>query len=906
MSISRHLPPDIDIADRAEFDIDGLDEAELDSLPFGAIKVDADGRIHFYNMAESRLSGRLPDRVIGRSFFHDVAPCTNMPGFYGRFVESVVAERSHVTFTFVFDFAMRPVRVRIDMRPAREAGRYWILVRPFEYINREEETEAEKIVKAAQVRVVGETIDATICDREPLHVPDAIQPHGALIVIDAEKRVVTAASRNLDDYIGVPLERALGRSAEELLEPRFLDAILAATSGEGVKERGSARFVGGRWLSFTAHQSPPSLIIELQFQATTPLYDGYRVDVAPGFLNAFFNAVISAPPSDYIAQEAARKIREFSGFDRVLIYQFDEAGNGSVVAEEKVTEWEQTLVGLNFPASDIPKQARALYMKSRIRHSPNNAYIPCDLVRAPTHGLSTPIDLSLASLRSVSPVHRAYLNNMGVVSSFSASILVNGALWGMLIGHHRTPRHLSWERLDAIERAAEVLGPRLAQTESHDAQVARRRHEETHRAFLEQLAKSEDLLDSFARDEISLTNLFVHCTGAAAKIGGRLVLVGHCPSRETVERLIHWLQDTVAEDVWATDCISGFMPEMIEERVAVSGVLVGFLTPSHEDLVLWFRPESEEVVVWAGDPNEKRVVEGAPLPRKRFEHWIELKSAHSRPWGAWKHELTSRLSHAMTAVLSAQFVKLKILNEKLELASSVKDRFLAQMSHELRTPLNAVIGFSELIASGFAGPTTPKQSEYLADILTAGNHLLSLINDILEISRLEAGKYVVAPISLDAASLALGVVEMLGPQAGQQGVTLHCSINQALPLVTDERSLTQILVNLLSNAVKFTPSGGLVSLAAANEAETVVFTVTDNGVGMDATTLGEIGKPFFQAQSAYMAPPGTGLGLSIVRALVKENGGTLTFDSRLGVGTTVVLCLPRNPASPAALTNTEG
>ncbi|MFY7927883.1 MAG: histidine kinase dimerization/phospho-acceptor domain-containing protein, partial [Oligoflexus sp.] len=388
------------------------------------------------------------------------------------------------------------------------------------------------------------------------------------------------------------------------------------------------------------------------------------------------------------------------------------------------------------------------------------------------------------------------------------------------------------------------------------------------------MANTEDLLSSISCGDLDLVGLFAHCTGAAAKLGGRVILLGETPRPETVEKLFGWLHENVTDDVWATDCLSGFIPEMRDDKALASGILVSFLTHTHEDAVLWFRPESEEVVVWAGNPNEKNMRNGNLLPRKRFEHWVELKSAHSRPWGAWKLELAKRLSQAMMAVLSAQFMKLKILNEKLELASSVKDRFLAQMSHELRTPLNAVLGFSELIASGLAGPTTPKQNEYLNDVLLAGNHLLSLINDILEMSKLEAGKYVIDPVALDAATLAMSVSDLLGPQAVLHEVNLSCYAVDGIPFVADERCVIQILMNLLSNAIKFTPAGGTVDLVVFSESEGVTFVVTDTGVGMDTAVLSEIGTPFFQAKSAYMAPPGTGLGLSIVKALVKESRGT--------------------------------
>ncbi len=649
--LTQTFPPLIpDNPDRVEFDVDAMAPDDLDRLPVGAIKVDAEGRILFYNETESRLSGRSPERVIGRRFFHEVAPCTNMPGFFGRFTEAVVRENAHVSFSFVFDFSMRPVRVRIDMRPAAEHGQYWILVRPIEFLPTDKKTDAQRVVDSARIRVVGETVDTTICDRELIHLPGAIQPHGALIAIRGDLTVV-AASDNLGDLCGVPAEQAVGGSAELLFPAPFLRALVEKLSASGLRETGTVMLLErGEWRDFIAHASGEAILLEIQIEPTPQPTEGYQIDQEQGFLEGFFFSLIAAPGDAFLAQEAARRFRQFTGYDRILIYRFDTVGNGLVVAEDKVTEWDQSLVGLKFPASDIPKQARDLYLRSRIRHTPNNAYLSVPMIHVSGGDGGDAIDLGNAALRSISAIHREYHHNMGVVSSFSASILVGGELWGLVIGHHRTPRRLSWTRLSAVERAAELLGPRMAQAETQDAQTLRKNHEQLHRRFLEQMAASEDLLDSLKKGPLSLTELFPEAVGAVAQMAGRLVLVGETPDQPTVRRLIRWLQESIQEDVWSTDCISGHLPEMLSEKRHMSGLLVSFLTPNHQDLVMWFRPEAIEAVIWAGDPAEKTIVGGALQPRKRFEHWIELKSAHSKPWSQWKLELASRLSHAVTAV----------------------------------------------------------------------------------------------------------------------------------------------------------------------------------------------------------------------------------------------------------------
>lgn len=227
-------------------------------------------------------------------------------------------------------------------------------------------------------------------------------------------------------------------------------------------------------------------------------------------------------------------------------------------------------------------------------------------------------------------------------------------------------------------------------------------------------------------------------------------------------------------------------------------------------------------------------------------------------------------------------------------------RILANMSHEVRTPLNAMLGFSDLIASGLAGPTTAKQDEYLKDAMSAGKHLLSLINSVLELAKLESGRSNRFIKNIDAVEVAKNVMNIMTHQALLKEVNLHFEFDKAQCFLADEQVIIQILMNLLSNSIKFTPPQGSVELTVSGDDADVVFVVADSGVGMDEPTLAELGTPFFQVIPAGMAPAGTGLGVSIVRALIKECKGSVKFESKIGVGTTVTVRLPRQINDPSS------
>jgi two-component system cell cycle sensor histidine kinase PleC len=241
--------------------------------------------------------------------------------------------------------------------------------------------------------------------------------------------------------------------------------------------------------------------------------------------------------------------------------------------------------------------------------------------------------------------------------------------------------------------------------------------------------------------------------------------------------------------------------------------------------------------------------------------------------------------------------------EQAEASNHAKSNFLANMSHELRTPLNAVIGFSEILATELLGRLgSPKYVEYAQDIQRSGRHLLELINDILDMSRIEAGRYELSRENVDPGQLIAEVVRLVSVNATQAGVALSNRAPGDLPVTeVDRRALRQVLLNLLSNAIKFTPKGGAVTISAEATADALSVTVADSGIGIAKSDLARLAKPFEQVDNAMTRrQEGSGLGLAISKALAELHGGRLAIDSELGVGTRVTITLPR-PAPGATV-----
>jgi serine phosphatase RsbU (regulator of sigma subunit)/GAF domain-containing protein len=356
-----------------------------------------------------------------------------------------------------------------------------------------------------------------------------------------------------------------------------------------------------------------------------------------------------------VADAAARWVRSLSGFDRVMVYRFDADWNGEVIAERK-REDLNTFLGLHYPASDIPAQARELYRRNWLRLIPDIGYASVPLVPPVAHDTAQPLDLSSSTLRSVSPIHVEYLGNMGVGASMSVSIVINGELWGLIACHHYAgPHHVSVPARNAVEFLAQLISQRISETLVAD--VRSRTIELT--AVADRVAQAfasarradiEEVLHDHEADVLALAG----ATGFVLQAAGATVRLGTTPPPDVIEQVIEcWPSD---DEALHTNRLGELCPAVADHAGVASGILANALINDRSEFVAWFRPELVQAVDWGGDPHNAKLaaIEDDTVrlsPRKSFELWRETIRGRAELWDISARQAAVRFTRHLGAAL---------------------------------------------------------------------------------------------------------------------------------------------------------------------------------------------------------------------------------------------------------------
>jgi light-regulated signal transduction histidine kinase (bacteriophytochrome)/CheY-like chemotaxis protein len=535
-------------------------------------------------------------------------------------------------------------------------------------------------------------VDLTDCDREPIRTPGSVQPHGLLLAIEPTSLCIVQAGGDAIGLLGIPVENLIGQSLEASLGGNVLLNMQSLIEHEQIFPKPLYVFeaeLAGRNLGACAHLSSGFIILELERRTKTTSLN------AIGLLHQMIRGVEAAVTSAGMAKAISREVQRVTGFDRVMLYKFLEDGSGHVIAESRCSEDVESFLDLHYPASDIPAQARALYLSNWIRCIPDARYQPAPLFPPEVQFGGKPLDLSFSTLRSVSTVHLEYLSNMGVAASTSISLIVDGRLWGLIACHHNEPLFLGAQVRSALELFAQLSSLHLRSCLDLERSAERNRLRNVQARLIPQMA-----IRDLSRLRPHLLDL-IPAGGAAIISDGALDLIGATPNSIEIRGLVEWLRMTMSDAVFATDRLVEIFPPARAYLAEGAGLLAISIANGCRDYILWFLPELTRSVTWAGNP-DKPLTHG-PLgdrltPRKSFKAWQEEVHGLSRTWSLSELEAAVDLR---VAILEMELRRSLAADRATAIAQ--QNLLMAELDHRVKNTLatiQALVRFSSRSAQG--------------------------------------------------------------------------------------------------------------------------------------------------------------------------------------------------------------
>lgn len=551
----------------------------------------------------------------------------------------------------------------------------------------------------------GEPIDLTNCDREPIHRLGHIQSFGFLLAVDADG-VVRNVSQNIEAFVGLSMQASLGRDLAEIIAPETCAAIHERTDDLtelAVTERffGVPLREGGPLFDLAVHVADGWLIVEAERSIPAGSFEP-TADVR--FLMAQFDQATGLLP---FCQVAAERLQALLGYDRVMVYRFDEDASGEVIAEV-ARPGIGSFLGQRYPAADIPQQARVLYLRNWLRIIADVNATPVPIQGDGNDAQSIGLDLSMSTLRAVSPVHLEYLRNMGVSASLSISIVVQGRLWGLFACHHYAPRLVDFRRRSAAELFGRMFSLLLDSRERREEAEHEAHARTVHDRVMARIAGRDDAVQGI-QDFLPEIAETIPSDGVALVLGEDIMLRGHAPTEAELAELLVALQGREGSAVLSEESIARLHPPALAWASRATGMLVVPLSRAPRDYLIFFRREYARTVIWGGEP--AKIEKVGPLgtrltPRASFEAWKEVVRGRSAPWTA----LERRIAEGLQVGLLDVILRLtEAANEQRRLAAERQQLLIAELNHRVRNILALISG----LVKQTQAPTT---SDFAAQI----------------------------------------------------------------------------------------------------------------------------------------------------------------------------------------------
>lgn len=497
-------------------------------------------------------------------------------------------------------------------------------------------------IELRELAVSTATIES--CDQELIHTPNVIQAHGAVLVADMDSLRITHASANLEQFLGRAPDWAIGRQLQDVIGIAAIPMIereleeSAASIGNVLAVAGGS----GSMLNLLAHQTGQHLFIDLH-----PATDDTEDSPMPT-VHEVLETLMSARTRSELCELAVKALRSASAFDRVMAYRFSPGGEGTIIAESKIDSLEP-FFGMTYPADDIPPQARALYVRNRVRAIADSSYIPVPLLVDPAFDDGVPIDMSFSILRGISPIHCEYMRNMNVAASLAISIVHRDSLWGMLVCHHNTPRTVAPELRSVAKLLGQVMSLLIGSLGEAEAYADRLARQSAMQSICDAIGDDQPILNGLTHNPSALLGL-VDAGGVIVRLSGQNHCFGTLPPPATHSAVFAMLHQLASGKILALDDLGHRYPPLEGCAETGSGALFLPFGSRRDDAIIWFRPELKRNIVWGGDPSKHHGVDPVTsrlTPRASFAAWNEEISGRSSPWTVADLALAADLRRAI-------------------------------------------------------------------------------------------------------------------------------------------------------------------------------------------------------------------------------------------------------------------
>ncbi|NMG07092.1 ATP-binding protein [Brasilonema sp. UFV-L1] len=747
---------------------------------------------------------------------------------------------------------------------------------------------------------VTHTQATNLIHHELIHLPSSIQSYGVLLALSPQLKILQV-SNNTQEFLGKEPHHLLDQPLGTLLNAEQVKAIESFFQQEegyvNSFKLSIQTLKGEQYFDGIAHRTGSTVILELE--PTDSLNQISFLSFHALATEAIAKMRNTSNLSDFL-HLVVSEVQKVTDYDRVMVYQFNNVGAGTVVAEVKRSDLSP-LLGLHYPATDIPQQARELYKRCLLRFIPDMNTPTVEVIAAEnleTH--STPIDLSLSVLRSTHPCCVEYHQNMGVAAILVISLIKEQKLWGLIACHHLTPKYIPYETRKICEFLGQIVSLELEHKVNQSELDYKIKLQSLQADFIESISKADNFREALVNPKPRLLDV-VNAQGAAVCLDNDITLVAATPNIEEVRTLIEWVDTQISDNLFSTDSLPKLYPEAIAFKDTASGLLLLRISKVRRYYILWFRPEVIQTINWAGQPNESIQINAdgsmTLCPRASFELWQETVRLTSLAWMSCELDSAIALRNAIVGIVLSKADELAKINQELERSNRELASFAFAASHDLKEPLRGIYNYSNVLLEDYAPLLDEDGVEYLQTVVSLSIRMETLINSLLRLSLL--GQTQLNLQATDFNELLHQVINVI--RASRSPAQLDIRISKPLPTIEcDPVLVSEVFSNLIINALKYNDKPDkwveigyldineqLEKRLLQHQQQTlvpVVFYVQDNGIGIPEHHHQNIFKLFKRLHSQEKYGGGTGAGLAISKKIVERHGGHIWVESIVGIG----------------------